>query len=167
MLKESTRKGWAGVLATALAAAGLTFGAAAPAQAAPTGFTLAPVSGTSTTGVLGTYFVMKATAANATNSDDIAYFVEGLVAADISGDVAYMTSTDDLDADEVVKFSSGATLSGDVSTMDVTTVSADDKTLSLQTKELWEAGKNLYIGLNVKAEVTDFAKAIEIMGLED
>jgi hypothetical protein len=81
MSKNLTRKGLA---LGAVVALGSSLFAGTPATAAPTAIFLQSAFGTSTTGVLGQYFTLAASAAGRVDNDVIEFFVEGVSSANVS-----------------------------------------------------------------------------------
>ena len=81
MSKNLTRKGLA---LGAVVALGSSLFAGTPATAAPTALYLQSAFGTSTTGVLGQYFIFAGSTLGGTSSDVVKYYVEGDTAANLT-----------------------------------------------------------------------------------
>ncbi len=88
MSKNLTRKGLA---LGAVVALGSSLFAGTPATAAPTALYLQSAFGTSTTGVLGQYFTLAASALGRVTADEVKFYVEGVAAANVSATARVVT----------------------------------------------------------------------------
>ena len=153
MSKNLTRKGLA---LGAVVALGSSLFAGTPANANPTALFLASAFGTNLEGVLGQNFVLSGTAAGAADGNDVAYYVEGVAAADLEVVGRFQT---DLSTDISGNAYSAAASTGGADIFSVTTQSGDiyEQDTNTSTKvttikvDTWKAGSALQFALKVNA----------------
>jgi hypothetical protein len=96
MTKVSFKRALASLAAASIAVLGM----AAPAQAAATAITLAPLNGTSTGAIVGSQFFLKAGVANA-SSTNVTFLIEGVDESKVSADIVREDSVAGFQASDV------------------------------------------------------------------
>jgi trimeric autotransporter adhesin len=146
MSKNLTRKGLA---LGAVVALGSSLFAGTPASAAPTALYLQSAFGTSTTGVLGQYFTLAASALGRVTADEVKFYVEGVAAANVSATARVVTDL---------------TASGSYSvTPAETSVDADAKQTSYTSgTSAWTAGSYYQFAIKVDSTAVTATTSVKV-----